>query len=249
MSHGGGHNDQGPSSPEPGRVPQSQVHRSQPVHSSQKRRQLSLATVMMLVTAFAVTFAWYRSHRQLAIELRSLQAMRSLARELVVDDPTQIALVKRMPTSSKELIFDLYIPPPTPESSNHRLCLALEGITGLRKMATSFPPPDQCQPMTPGRHKIEIAISKADSTDPQSTHEVTVLIDDFPVMTATRPLAWHDSGGWSSSGEIETTETYPSSEKVEIIRRRFNRKVGNGSVSVRREEPVNGVLLWIEPIL
>lgn len=210
--------------------------------------QLTLGTLLLIVTLVGALLGWFRTRQQVAQVQQQVTALRQLARELQVDDPTQIFVVSRLPTLSGEHIAEFYVPPGDSGRPSHRLCLALEGIVGSASMSPSFPQPCDSLPLASGRHYVEIRHVSADMSDPKDQHEIEILLDDKIVLQAVRPTAWQPSSGWTSTGSYPESKQFDPLEPVELHRRRFNEPIVSDSRSVGDDKPANGILLWIEPL-
>ncbi len=228
---------------------------SRPNDPVRPRWQMSLATLLLLVTLVAVLAArgkTWQMRRSLQASIANMQAM---TRELIIDDPKRIAAVRRIPTLSNELIFDVYIPPPDDAIRSHRLCMALENIVGGITVRDIFPTPDQVYEFEiPGQpqdvasihHSIEIRHSAANTNDSNSLNTFEVLVDGEVVMTANRPQSWNVSSGWSGVETVRESRSFDASEQVELYRRRNSELTATGSQNVHPGKPANGILVWIE---
>jgi hypothetical protein len=210
------------------------------------RRHLrfSLGHLFLLITALAIGLAVYRTRLELSRVRASVVAMRALARELKVEDPSRVTAINRLPSLSDEMILDVHVPSGIVEESS-RLCLALEGILG-HGSASDFPKPVNTFLLEPGRHKIEIRHLRPAASEPDEEHVVEILVDDQTVMRETRPSEWMPVSSWTGTGSITESRTFPSGQPAELHRRRFNKKVKTGSASRSAKEPANGILLWID---
>jgi hypothetical protein len=210
------------------------------------RRHLrfSLGHLFLLITALAIGLAVYRTREELSRVRASVVAMRALARELKVEDPSRVTAINRLPSLPDEMILDVHVPPGNTELSS-RLCLALEGIQGYG-FHSNYPEPVTTFGLAPGQHKIEIRHLPADSRKPDEEHVVEILVDDESVMRETRPNEWMPASSWTGSGSITESVSFSPDKPAELHRRRFNEKTKNGSTSKSGDEPANGILLWID---
>ncbi len=211
-----------------------------------RRWQLSLSTMLLLVTLFAVGAAFVKTRHDRIRVQQLLGTMRSMTRELAVDDPTQIAIVRRLPTLSNELIFDVHIPARMVPTQIHRLCLAVEEIVDVGPPDVVFPRPTESVGLQPGTHSIELCHFAADKNDVNSEHRFEVLVDGEVALNVKRPADWQVSNGWSSNGSITETQSFDAGKTVQLFRRRNNEPTKNGSRSTPPNQPANGILLWIE---
>ncbi len=214
--------------------------------SVNRRWQLSLSTMLLLVTLFAVGAGFVKARHDRNELQRLLATLRPMTRELSVDNPTQIAVVRRVPTLSNELIFDAYIPKPLVPTQVHRLCLVLEEIVDSGPFDVLFPQPTGSFDLQPGIHSIELRSTEADKNDVNSEHRFVVLVDGETVIKAKRPAVWQASNGWTSYGTISQSQAFDAKEAVQLLRRRNNEPNKNFSLSAPAKKPTNGVLLWID---
>ena len=211
--------------------------------------QLTLGTLLLAVTAVAIFMAWHRTRNQISAVQPRVEALKLLARELQIDDPANISVVSRLPTLAGEVILDFYVPPSQPKKPSHQLCLALEGILGHGYVAPGFPPADRCIVVPSGVHSVEVRHKDADDKDPNGQHEIVVLLDNEVVFHVMRPANWHPSDGWTSTGSYPISQSFPPDEPVELLRRRFNERIGSGgSRSADVNKHANGILLWLQPM-
>ena len=209
------------------------------------RIRFSLWTLLLLIMLAALGLAWQRIRSQNVRLEVDIAAMRRIARELRVEDPTQIAIVARKPTMPGELIHDIYIPP-TP--SGHKIFVALEGILGHPPGTPSHPAPNATAELTPGKHAIDIQHNQSRDAEGVTENEIVILVDGAPVIEMHRPEDWVPSGGWSSMGSYNESKSFSPDEPLDIHRRRFHKPTSpNSSRSMPNSEPANGILVWIEP--
>lgn len=216
--------------------------------STKKRRpRVSLGHLLLLVTAMAIGLAYVRVHADLSDTKVAVRNMRKLARELIVDDPSKIAAITRIPTLPGEHVMDVYIPARPRSDGPYQLCFALEDINLSRRSQELLLPPVGCRPISQGRHSIELRHVKADSSDSESRHEIKILLDDEVVMEATRPPDWMPADGWASTGSMPRTTVFDTSKPAQLHRRRFNWPIsGGGSTSGPMDKPGSGILVWVE---
>lgn len=211
---------------------------------ARRRLRFSLGHLFLLITALAIGLAVYRTREELSRTRASVGAMRAIARELKVEDPSRVTAITRLPALPDEMILDVHVPSGTGEESS-RLCLALEGILGHAN-AGGFPEPTSTFALNPGRHKIEIRHLRPASTEPNEVHVVEILVDDRSVMRETRPSEWMPVSSWTGSGSITESVSFLPDKPAELHRRRFNEGTNSGSISKPGDEPANGILLWID---
>ena len=85
--------------------------------------QFGLRSIFLATAAIAVWVAVYANNRENAMLESRIASLRPLARELVVEDPTQIAVVKLDEVWYGENIWDVHLP-----AGSYRLCLATRGV-------------------------------------------------------------------------------------------------------------------------
>jgi hypothetical protein len=185
----------------------------------------------------AATAVWtihFSNQRNIAALGSRIETVRPLARELAVDDPTQIAVVKLQELWYDENRWDLYLPP-SPEK--YQICLATRDIP-IRGLI----PPAKSALLTPGRHRIEL-----EQQQEGDIHRVTITWGGTVQMFIEEPKKWYPGRGSSGGSEISNCEHFPSDKPLVLFRRRFS-KLTSQSQSTTPAGPTEGVLLWIEPI-
>jgi hypothetical protein len=192
------------------------------------RPRTTLSNLLLLTAAVAVMLASHRTHDELEQTKASVRNMRSLSRQLIIDDPGKIAAVSRLPTLPNELIIDVHVPSQSTNADPLELRLALEGIMEYGTTEKRFPKPLRRFPISPGRHSVEIRHQKADVSDPESQHEIAILLDGKIVIQESRPPSWMPSNGWSSTSSLNKSHTFDAYEPAELHRRRFNQPTGGG---------------------
>lgn len=121
-----------------------------PARAGRSHWQLGLRGMILFTAVCAVWMTVLLNRRHNALLEARIATMRPLARELVVEDPAKVAVVKLDELWDDDHRWDLYLPP-----GRYRLCLATRQIVdqGLAPVVAS-------QPIGPGRHLIGLALRK-----------------------------------------------------------------------------------------
>jgi hypothetical protein len=194
------------------------------------RWQVGLRTLFLLIFAVA---AWLgvitNRERTRALQSR-LDVIRSLVRELEVDDPGQIAVVKKLDQWMSEDRWDLYLPP-----GSYRICMATREVGD-----DGFPPTMKSAPIRSGRHRVAL-----DQRTAESSWKGVLTCDGSEQLTIEEPKTFPGDGS-SSSGEISVSDQFPANRPVVLSRCQFsNSSAGGGSVAPTATS--NGLMVWIEP--
>ena len=195
-------------------------------------RQVSLRTLLLLTAAVAVWVAHGKNHYDNARYARQIEAMRPLVRELYVEDPSQIAVVKQDERWYDQNEWRVYLPP-----GEYRLCIATHDVdeAGMAPVAESIP-------LAAGTREIALDQNRT----AERNWKVLVTVDGEEVIRVNEPAAW-DAGRGSSGGGLHSSVTQlPPREPAILFRRRFSVKTAPNRYSTPKG-PSNGLLLWIEP--
>jgi len=196
------------------------------------RRQLGIQQLILLVAAIAVWMTAYVNHqRNQSLDSR-IRVMVPLAHELIVDDPSKIAVVKLEQSLSDDNRWDLYLP-----SGAYRLCLATRdvGKDGLAPVTKSVP-------IRSGNHRLALTQELTKTSGRVIVTEgKTVLLDMLEIAE------WHDYGS-DEKGHFSLNEQLPTDKPVILYRRRFYQPTGRPYESVMPKGPTEGILLWIERV-
>jgi hypothetical protein len=196
------------------------------------RWQFSLRMILLLTAAVGVWTAEIANRYEIQSLEKRINAMRPLARELIINDRNQIAVVKLEEHWYDANEWRVYLPP-----GEYQLRLATQDIP-----SQGFPSPQQTALLKSG--EFELSIMQKKQTD---GHRVQVLKDGAVFMTADEPKNWDPGVGSSGGGQFSNSVQLKPSEPVVLFRRRFSQPAGKGS-STTPMEPCAGVMLWIEPI-
>lgn len=199
------------------------------------RWQIGLRTFVLAIAAIAVWMTDIANRRQNDRIESHIETMLPLSRELVVADPTQIAVVKRQEFWYDDNTWDLHLPP-----GSYRLCLATRDID-IDPRQTLIPPAFQSIPLSPGKHTLALELTKTDTL-----WRVSVSADDSPALSAEEPLDWNAAHGYMGGSQISDSRQAPPDKPLVLFHRRFMRTTSNGSSSTPRG-PSEGIMLWIEP--
>lgn len=194
--------------------------------------QFSLRTLLLLTAAVAVWIGIFVTRRETQRLNIDAQQLRPLARELFVDDPQQIAVIKRLEEWYDENIWDLHLP------QAMRLCVA------SREIDDKGTPPIMKEVAIPaGRRAVEIRSDRL----PDKSWRTIVLLDGAEVLAVDEPADWNAGRGSSGGGAFSTSTQLPANKTVELFRRRFMVETSPG-ISNSPNGPANGLMLWLEPV-
>jgi hypothetical protein len=197
------------------------------------RWQVGLRTVVLLTAAVAVWLTYALERRRLADLSTRIAALNPLARELVVDDPAKIAVVKREELWYDENRWDVHLP----AGRRYRLCLATRGIAeGV------FPRPAASAPLAPGRHVIGVEQVRAGDG-----WRVDAGCDGTRPVSVPEPKGWDLGNGSTGGGSYPVSEQFDPERPVVLFQRRFMGPRDDQGRSAMPEGPTAGVMLWIEP--
>jgi hypothetical protein len=201
----------------------------------QERRfllQWSLQTLFLLTAAVAVWIAYVRLHQQVSRLEQEVVSMQQMARELVIEDREQIAVVMLPQMWMDESRWEVYLP-----EGEYMMRLATRQIDekGLALAVEETP-------ISAGRHRIELL-----RPDEGAGREITVIVDDRPLIETEESPDWDPGPGSSGGSEFDSCVQRSAHEPVVLFRRRFNRRSNTGR-SVAPKGPTEGLMLWIEPV-
>lgn len=114
--------------------------------TGRQRWQIGLQTLCLLVVAVAVWTTFFVNRRQNALLQAKIAVMRPLARDLVIDDLKQIAVVKLNELWMGDHRWDIYLP-----DGKYRLCMATHEVA-----RTGLAPIVQSNLVGGGRHQIAL---------------------------------------------------------------------------------------------
>jgi hypothetical protein len=203
-------------------------------HDQPDRRhwQIGMRTLFLVVFAIAVWMTYLVNRRHNAWLQQRIANMRPLARELIVDDETKIAVVKLDELWMDDNRWEIYLPP-----GQYRLCLATRGIQDK-----GLVPPVKTARVAPGRHSLSIV-----QTEYKSGWRVTVNLDGSDQIVVDEPKEWDAGHGSSDSGGYSTSTQLAADEPAVFVRRTFMRPNPRGGYSTSGG-PVEGLLLWVERV-
>jgi hypothetical protein len=194
--------------------------------------QWSLLTLLLLTAAVAVWVGYFRYRYEIPALEQEIDQMKRMVRELIVEDPQQIAVVKLAEMWMDDQRWDIHLPE---GEFVIRLATRQIGKAGLAPVAAEAP-------IDSGRHQVEL--QKNDSED---GWRITVLVDDRPAIEAAEEAGWYPGRGSEGPGGITICEQQPPERPVELHRHRFSQRTKSGTYKAP-EEPTNGLLLWVERV-
>lgn len=169
-----------------------------------------------------------------------LNSLLELARELVIDDPDQYAVVERHEEWNADDVWEVYLP----EGDRYVIKLATRGIRMRFVWDGSetdyYPDTEHFAEIAPGRHVI--SLEKYFDGERLSG---SVIVDGLLAVEALESNDWKPQAGYSTGGYFERSRQASTDEPLELMRIRFNEPSAvrnTGGV----QGPYNGALLWIE---
>jgi len=195
------------------------------------RWQLGLQRLILLIAAIAVWMTVYLNHQRSAFLDTRIKLMVPLANELIVNDPSKIAVVQLEHLWMDDDRWDLYLP-----GGSYRLCIATRKVAddGLAPVVKSVP-------LRPGNHRISLMQERG----PQSSH-VTVSEGKTTHFDVRDTVEWDPLINSVGGGRFSLNEQLPPDKPVVLYRRRFmqvNSTPGSGNTPNGTSA---GILLWIE---
>jgi hypothetical protein len=188
---------------------------------------------VLLLTAAVAVWLTYALERSRSADLTArIASLSPLARELIVDDPNQIAVVKQEELWYDQNRWDIHLP----AGRRYRLVLATRGIA-----SEGFPPPVDSAPLPPGRHVVSV-----DQVRAEGGWRVDVECDARRLMSVKEPEEWDPSTGSSGGGNHSTSRQFAPEAPVTLFHRRFMGPRDTQGRATTPTGPTAGVMLWIE---
>jgi hypothetical protein len=200
--------------------------------------QISMRTLLLLTACVATWGFTYLNRRQLGTIDARIKAMRPLAHELTVNEPSKITVVKLDEQMYDEQIWHIQIP----QHAQVAIHLATRNIAAITDALPANDPDASyvSSPLAPGRHTIELrSVRKGEDWLTQ------VSVDDVPQLTVTEPNSWMSTYGSSGGGNFSTQAELEVGKPLILFGRRFMYAGKNNSGQLPIE-PSNGVLVWIQ---
>ena len=196
------------------------------------RMQIGLRHLLLLTLCVGAWAAHWTNQTHIAKLKPRLATLQKLAPELIVSDPSRIAIVQLESKWASDMRWDMYVP-----SSNYQLCLATRDVA-----ESGYPDLYQNIPLPKGRYELQIQeVNQADGYRIRVTQNEEVLLD---IVEATTFATF----GSSSSSRSGPSLQFDGSSQIELLRRRFMVPTpGSPGSSSTPPGPTEGVLLWIKP--
>ena len=194
--------------------------------------------MLLLLTAAVATWTAAWNVRQENEQLRSeISEMQRVARELVVLDEAQMALVKDEEQWYGEDSWQIYLPP----GREYRLLLATREIPQIMRKPAK---PMARNTITPGRHQIRLQEHKRDDG-----WLIEVTVDETTVIRHPESADWQPKDRSTSSlGPVIETQQYSLDQPLVLEHDRFFAQRKGGVTRRSEDEPTNGLMLWVEAV-
>jgi hypothetical protein len=208
-----------------------------PAAAGSRRRfrvQLGLQRLILLIAALAVWMTVYLNQQHSAVLGARIKAMVPLAHELIVDDPSKVAVVKLEDYWMNDDRWDISLPP-----GSYRLCIA------TRKIANDgLAPVNQSVPIRSGRHQLALL-----QDHDKEACRIQVTNNGEAVLIVQEPKDWDPRFGSQGGGQFSLNEQLPPDKPIVLYRRQFMQRIANGQGAFISGDPTgNGILLWIERV-
>ena len=204
--------------------------------------QVSLLSLLLLIAACGVWVAYWKATRDIANIEAPLQGLRLIARELVIEDPNQIAAVKRFPGTYGQKVMDIYIPELA--GKDFVLRLAMDDIPISKNFQADKFEALKESVLKPGKHEVEIRYDK----DAQQA-VLTILVDGEVAIEEKRAKDWVNSGGHSSSSSVESSsKSFENDEIIQLLHLRFMLEGKTKGTFSTPKTPGPGISVWIEAV-
>ncbi|MEQ1825704.1 MAG: hypothetical protein ABL921_07145 [Pirellula sp.] len=194
-------------------------------------RQVSLLHLLIATLAIAAWTAHFSNRYQIARITPKYDRLRNMARELVIEDPSKIAVVALNYNLDVQECWRVYIP-----CGGFELRLATHGI-GVNGPADDY----SSVPLPTGEYEIGVT----EIEDGQNFR--IVALRDGSTFLETQPLSWRNPGSSSSTGHAGTSQQHDGSQPVELLRKRY--MVQDPAMPNTWRPPLGpayGVQLWIQ---
>jgi hypothetical protein len=191
--------------------------------------QFGLRTAFLITAAIAAWTAVFVNGRESERLRPRIEALRPLARELIVDDPDQFAVVKLDEMWYDENRWDVHLP-----AGDYRLCIATRGID-QRGMTE----PRSFAPIAAGRHRLSL-----DQIPEGDDQRLIISCDGARLLDAAETKGWAGTG-WTGGSEFATSAQKPADRPLVLFRRRYHVPRGD-NMTAPPDGPSNGLLIWIE---
>lgn len=189
---------------------------------------------MFLLTAVvAVWIPYFQLQKKIDLAEEQRDSLRKMARELVVDDASKIAIVKKHAKWYDQNRWEIHLP-----DGEYTIRLATRKID----IGWLAPAVAECN-VSGGKHFVELVQSKA-----ENEHLISITLDDQPVINIKESPNWYRGYGSTGGGYFANCEQLPPDKPVVLFRRRFHYSVKAGQISTFKGT-TEGLLLWIERVL
>ena len=195
------------------------------------KRQFTLLTVLLLVTAIACWASYVKTELDLQDGKVKLSNLRNIAREVQVSDPKKFYSMLQFARRTDEDRWQIHVPSGVPA----RVCVSTSKIKPNMD-SKDLPEPDETAVLPEGIHFVAARVETTDEGE-----KVMVFVDDEVVIEQTHPAGWSGTGStWNGQ-----SHSSPTNHPLRLMWRTFNfddQKLNEKYA----EEGGPGVLLWLD---
>lgn len=195
----------------------------------QRRLQWGLRSLCLLVVAVAVWTADFVNRKENAALRARVAVVSPLARELLIDDPKQVAVVRLEPMWWEDNQWDVYLP-----DGEYRLCVATHRVAdnGLAPIVANMR-------LGSGRHLLSL-----EQQEQNDEWHISASSDGAKLVSVNEPKAWGPGDITTGGADFDRSTQLDPAKPIVLFRSQFPR---GDSFSVRLA-PTDGVLFWIERV-
>ncbi|MCP4774029.1 MAG: hypothetical protein GY880_07310 [Planctomycetaceae bacterium] len=200
--------------------------------------QWNLKALILLALLCASWFCYYRLRHDNERMRSAIQVMRAESKALVILHADRVAVVSAPKTWSDQKKWNVALPSKEAAGNGgagYKLCLATSGLQLERRptAVSEFSLPH-------GRREIELK-----TLETKDGYNVTVLLDDQPVIVVSQPHVWTKDRGWIGSIVTEEQSFQPARAGDAVSLYSIYYTKGKPTLSKTRS---HGVELWLEPV-
>jgi hypothetical protein len=200
-------------------------------------RQIGLRRLLILMLCAATWLAYATSQLRLTRMVSKQAMLRELSRDLVIDNPSQFAIVALDSELDASEAWECYVP-----DNGYELCLATRDID-----LAGYPAEHQSVPIPAGRYLIAVKeqTKPAKAPDAKEAILITVQRDRQLILEKSEAADWLTTSSSNATGQGSLSQQYDGKTPIDLLRKRIQVRT-SPTTAAPPTGPSNGVLLWIQ---